>query len=62
MPSYVKQLTLWHAVIIAAILVLVSIIVVRRGILNSLLWIGAIAVLVVGAVNYFSYGGGGYRG
>ena len=59
MIDFVKNITLTHAMIAAVILALVAIVVVRRGILASLLWIGAIILVVIGVVNYLSYQAGG---
>lgn len=52
----VKSITLMHAIVAAVVMVAVAILVVKGGILNSLLWIAAIAVLVIGAINKVSYG------
>ena len=56
MIAYVKSLTLLHAVVLAVILGLVASLVVKSGILNTVLWVGAIGALAVGAINYLSYG------
>ena len=53
-----KSLTLVHAIIGAVVLVLVALIVFRDGLLYSLAWIGAIALVVIGVVNKLSYSAG----
>ena len=53
--QYVKGLTLWHAVVIAAVAILAGMFVFRSGLLNTLAWVVAIAALAVGAVNKLSY-------
>ncbi len=61
-PSWIRNLTILHAVIIAAVLVGIAVLFVGRGLLHTLLWLVALAAVVIGLVNYISYGPGGYRG
>lgn len=52
----VKSLTLIHAIIAAVVAALLASLVVKGGILNTILWIVAVGALAVGAINYLSYG------
>lgn len=54
--AWVKGLTLIHAVVIAVVAFALASLVFRNGIVNMVLWIVAIGALIVGAINYLSYG------
>ena len=56
-PSFIKGLTLIHALVIAVVAFVVAQLFVRTGILNTILWIVAVGALIVGVVNTLSYGG-----
>ncbi len=57
--SSLKSLTFVHALVAAVVLVLAAMFAFKSGIVNSLLWLAALVLLIVGVVNYVSYKGQG---
>ncbi len=57
--SSVKSLSSVHALVAAVVLVLAAMFAFKSGIVNSLLWLAALVLLIVGVVNYVSYKGQG---
>ena len=62
LPTWVRNMSILHAVIVAAVLIGVAVLFVGRGLLHTLLWLAALVVVAIALVNYVSYGPGGYRG
>jgi len=54
--SWVKNLTIVHAIIVAVVALALASLVFRNGILNLVLWVVAIGAAIVGVINYLSYG------
>lgn len=55
--SSIKGLSFLHAIVGAVVLLLAAMLVFKSGLVNSLLWLGALFLLIVGVVNYISYSG-----
>ena len=59
LPPWVRRLTIVHSLIIAAVLIGVAVVFFRRGLIHMGLWLAALAVVIIGIVNFVSYGPGG---
>jgi len=57
--TWLKTLTLLPALIIAAVLVVIAMVLFRRGILPTLLWVAAIVLVGFAVYNHIRAGSGG---
>lgn len=59
LPPGVRRLTIVHSLIIAAVLIGIAVVFFGRGLIHMVLWLAALAVVIIGMVNFVSYGPGG---